>query len=336
MKKIRVALIGFGGIARIHNNAYRQLEREGYPVRLVAVCEKNVESVRRSVTINLGNDTEALADSVRVYADADELLKNEEFDLADICLPTFLHKDMSIKFLNEGKHVICEKPMALSSSDCAEMVSAARENRLRLMIGQCLRFDHCYLYLKKCFEEKPFGELKHMTMHRLSEYPRWSPAFADLERTGGCILDTHIHDIDVARMIFGEPKSVSALAYNKMPFCQVVNSRLDYEGFSVIADCCWDESREKPFEAGFRAIFEEATVVCDGEKIKIFMNGKEPYIEELVPTDRIKDEIVEICRLIFDEGADDSQNPPESACESVKLIERLKESASLGGKQIVL
>ena len=101
MKKIRVALIGFGGIARIHNNAYRSLEREGYPIELVAVCEKNVESVRQAVKINLGNDTEPLADSVRVYSDADELLKNEEFDLADICLPTFLHKDMSVKFLSE-------------------------------------------------------------------------------------------------------------------------------------------------------------------------------------------------------------------------------------------
>lgn len=336
MKKIRVALVGFGGIARIHNNAYRQLEREGYPIELVAVCEKNVESVRNAVKINLGTENEPLADNVRVYADADDLLKNEEFELADICLPTFLHKDMSLKFLEAGKHVICEKPMALSSSDCEEMVRAAREEGLRLMIGQCLRFDHCYLYLKKRFEEKSFGELKFMTMHRLSEYPRWSPAFADLERTGGCILDTHIHDIDVARMIFGEPKSVSALAYNKMPFCQVVNSRLDYDGFSVIADCCWDESREKPFEAGFRAVFEKATVVCDGEKIKIFVNGKEPYVEELIPTDRIRDEIFEICRLISDEGADDSHNSPESAYESVRLIEKLKESASLGGKQIML
>jgi len=336
MKKIRVALIGFGGIARIHNNAYRSLEREGYPIKLVAVCEKNVESVRQAVKINLGNDTEPLADSVRVYSDADELLKNEEFDLADICLPTFLHKDMSVKFLSAGKHVLCEKPMALNSSDCAEMVRMAREKGLRLMIGQCLRFSHCYLYLKKCFEEKNFGALKYVTMHRLSEYPRWSPAFADLERTGGCILDTHIHDIDVARFIFGEPRSASAVAYNKMPFCQVVNSRLDYEGFPVIAECCWDESRDKPFEVGFRAIFEDATLVSDCATVKVYENGKEPYVVELTPTDYIRDEILEVCRLVSDPEADDGHNPPESAYMSVRLIEKLKESASLGGERIGL
>ena len=336
MQRIRVALIGFGGIARIHNNAYNQLAREGYPVELVAVCEKNVESVRQAVKINLGTDNEPLAEGVRVYGDVDELLQNEDFELADVCLPTFLHKEISVKLLEAGKHVICEKPMALSSSDCAEMVESAKKLNRRLMIGQCLRFDHCYLYLKKCMDEKLFGEVKYVTMHRLSEYPRWSPAFADLERTGGCILDTHIPAIDVARMIFGEPRSVSALAYNKMPFCQVVNSRLYYDGFSVIADCCWDESREKPCEAGFRAIFENATVVSDGENVKIFENGKEPYAANLTPTDRIKDEIAHICNLIANPEAEDSHNPPESAYMSVKLIERLKESASLGGARITL
>ena len=336
MEKIRVALIGFGGIARIHNNAYRRLEREGYPVRLVAVCEKNVESVRRSVTINLGNDTEPLADSVRVYGDVDELLANEEFDLADICLPTFLHKDMSIKFLNAGKHVICEKPMALTSADCAEMVKAAEMAKKRLMIGQCLRFENRYLYLKKCFEEKTFGELKYMTMHRLCDYPRWSPAFADLEKTGGCILDTHIHDVDVARYIFGEPVSASALAYNKMPYCQVVNSRLDYADFSVIVDCCWDESREIPFDAGYRAIFENATVVLGGDGVKIFENGKAPYVLDIPGNDYIRDEIAAICHLISNPDVKDTHNPPESAYESVKLIEKLKESAARGGETIRL
>ena len=145
MRKIRVALLGFGGIARVHNNAYQQLKREGYPVELVAVCEKNTETVRQAITINLGNDTEPLPESVKVYSCVEDLLENEEYDLADICLPTFLHKSMSVNQLLAGKHVLCEKPMALNAEDCAEMVAAARGAGLRLMIGQCLRFDKAYI-----------------------------------------------------------------------------------------------------------------------------------------------------------------------------------------------
>ena len=331
MSKMRIAIIGFGGIARIHYNAYRQLEREGVDLKVVAVCEKNVESVRKSVVMNLGAESEALEESVQVYGDVDELLNNEEFDIADVCLPTFLHKDMSVKLLLAGKHVLCEKPMALSSGDAEEMLCAADKSGKRLMIGQCLRFDPLYRYLKKCFEEKTFGELKYVTMHRLSEYPRWSPAFSDLGKTGGCTLDTHIHDIDVARYIFGEPLSISATEYIKLPFCQTVNSRLDYEGFTVLAECCWDESRLVPFESGYRAIFENATLVCDGEKVLVFENGREPYEAEIGAADYMVEELRSFVSLAADPDEKNIHSPPRDAYLSVRLVEKIKESASLGG-----
>ena len=331
MKTVKVAILGFGGIGKLHNNSYRALEREGYKIKLCAVCEKNVESVMAQTKINLGNDVEPLADDVRIYSDVEELLSNEDFDLADICLPTVLHKQMTIKMLEAGKHVLCEKPMALRSEDCVEMVEAARRSGRRLMIAQCLRFDPNYNYFKKCYEDNTFGQLKYVTAHRLCDYPRWSPTFADLEKTGGCILDTHIHDIDVLRYILGDPQRISATAYNKMPFCQVVNSRLDYSDFSAHVECCWDESRAVPFEAGFRAIFENATLVCDSSKVLVYENGMEPYTAAIDHENYITGEIREIADLILDEKRENTVNSPESSWESVRLIEMLKLSAEQGG-----
>ena len=334
MKKIRVAIVGFGGIARIHYNAYMALIEEGLPLEIVAICEKNKESVRKKVTINLGTDTLPVSDDIEIFGDVDELIEKADFDLADVCLPTFLHKNVSIKLLEAGKHVLCEKPMALSSADCLEMISAADTAKRGLMIAQCLRYEPCYLYLKECFESKMFGDLKYVTMYRLSEYPRWSPAFADNNVTGGCALDTHIHDIDVARHIFGDPASVSATEFVKMPFCQHINSRLDYNGFKVLAECCWDEARAKPFEAGYRAFFENATLVCEGEDVTVYENGKEPYAAEFTKKDRIVEEIRSMLDAIDSEEGCGAL--ASGAYKSVVLIERLRESAAAEGQTVKL
>ncbi|MBO5294682.1 MAG: Gfo/Idh/MocA family oxidoreductase, partial [Clostridia bacterium] len=99
MNILKVALIGFGGIARSHNTAYQELATKGVPVSLVAVCDKNVEQFRSSITINLGTTATTLPQGIHTYADADELLANEDFDVADICLPSYLHKEYTIKML---------------------------------------------------------------------------------------------------------------------------------------------------------------------------------------------------------------------------------------------
>ena len=189
MKKIRVAIVGFGGIARIHYNAYMALIEDGLPLEIVAICEKNKESVRKKVTINLGTDTLPVSDDIEIFGDVDELIEKADFDLADVCLPTFLHKNVSIKLLEAGKHVLCEKPMALSSADCLEMISAADTAKRGLMIAQCLRYEPCYLYLKECFEY----EKEH-------EYDAYDPEvakriFADIEQFKEYAMDITVYQL---------------------------------------------------------------------------------------------------------------------------------------------
>ena len=205
MKKLRVALLGFGGIARSHYAAYLALEKEGFPISLVAICDRDAAQFSSSIAFNLGNEQTTLRADIHTYTDIDELLANEDFDAADICLPTFLHKDITVKLLAAGKHVLCEKPMSLSSGECEEMLAAAKAAERCLMIGQCLRFDDSYRYLKQCIESGIYGKLRMLSMHRYSTFPRWgnSKWFETLEKSGGCIIDTHIHDIDMARFLLG-------------------------------------------------------------------------------------------------------------------------------------
>ena len=338
MKEIKVALIGFGGIARSHNNAYHALKEEGYPISLVAVCDRNAEQFTATKTINLGSDFLPLPEGIHTYTDIDDLIAKEDFDMADICLPSFLHKDFATKLLRAGKHVLCEKPMALCSADCEEMISVAKASGKKLMVGQCLRFDPFYLFLKDCVEKKTFGEIKHLRMERLSEYPTWGEDkwFDDSEKCGGAILDTHIHDIDMARFLLGQPNSVSSIGYVKPSHCQLVNSRLFYDNLTVIADVAWDEARPVPFQAGFHAKFDDASVVFDGEKLLVYPNGGEVYTQKIENKDRIAEEIRLFGDWISSGSTENLVNTPESACASVKLIESLRKSVAQNGALVSL
>lgn len=336
MTKIRVALIGFGGIARSHNTAYQQLAAMGVPVSLVAVCDRNAEQFRSAITINLGTTATTLPEGVHTYTDADTLLQKEDFDVADICLPSYLHKEYTVKMLRAGKHVLCEKPMALNSADCAEMIRVAKEADRKLMVGQCLRFDSNYRYLKSCMESGIYGKLNVLFMNRLSQYPKWGfeKWFESIEKCGGCIMDTHIHDIDIAQYLLGVPQAVSTVAYDNIPHCQIVNTRLFYPEQTVIADAAWDETRTVPFEAGYQAKFEKASVIYNGVNITVFPNGEDAVVPYVPQTDRIAEEIRFFVLSILDERMQNTDNTPQSSMQSITLVEKLCESAAQNGKSV--
>ena len=334
MDEYKVAIVGFGGIARLHYAAYQKLIAEGLPIRIVAVCERNTANIYDEVKINLGGDQIALDRSIPVYTDADDMLANCDFDVADVCLPLFLHKDFTIKFLRAGKHVLCEKPMASDSDQCREMIDVANECNKLLMIGQCLRFDPHYRYLKRCIDEATFGKILYLTMERISTYPAWAADFQSSDRTGGCILDTHIHDLDMARFLLGDPASVSTVRYDRIPHGQLVNTRLLYDEVTVVVDGAWDEARPEPFRHGYHAKFENASVVFDGEKTLVYPNTRNAYRADVVDADRIAEEIRVFITTLADGKTASLDNPSESALMSVKLVERARESAAARGAVI--
>ena len=339
MKEIKVALIGYGGIGHAHAVGYRVLEERGAPVRLVAACDLNGDSFESAVAINLGTAKAYLPDGTHRYTELSEMMANEEFDMVDICLPTYLHKEYAIRFLRMGKHVLSEKPMALSSADCEEMLAAARESGCRLMIGQCLRFEPPYEYLKTCVEEGHYGKLHRLSMRRLSLMPDWGFEnwFSDASRSGGCILDMHIHDVDMARYLLGEPQAVScwSIAGNVMED-QAQHSHLFYDDCDVLIDGSWDEVKGCPFTFGFRARFETAELVCEAGKLMLYEVGKPAAEVELPTVNHMAKEIEFLANLILDPTAVNTKNPPESAAATVRLIEKLRESARRGSERIQL
>ncbi len=337
MKEIKAAIIGFGGIARAHAAGYRVLAAEGAPVRLCAVCDIDPRKFGGELKINVDTGNGEIPADCEMFTSVDEMLDGVDFDMADICLPTYLHKEYAIKMLKAGKHVLSEKPMALNYADCLEMIEAAKAADRHLMIGQCLRFNARYSFLKECVEDGRYGKLRRLSMERLSALPTWGFEgwFQDPGRSGGCITDLHIHDVDMARYLLGEPKAVSTWADGTETKWQVQNTRLFYDGCTVTIDGSWDEAKGVPFKAGYRARFERAEVILDGE-IKVYPDGGEAFEPELPKTHHMAEEIRFLATLILDPTAKNEKNPPESAAMTIRLIERLKESAEDGAKTITL
>ena len=93
---IKVALVGFGGIARSHYVAYEELIRQGIPLSIVAICDSNAAQFTKQITINISDCKISLPTDIHFYTNVDDMIAQEDFDMADICLPTFLHKEISV------------------------------------------------------------------------------------------------------------------------------------------------------------------------------------------------------------------------------------------------
>ena len=325
---LNAALIGFGGIAQAHKNGYATLEKLG-KVRLVAACDIRKEAFEKTVEINLKTDSKEGVSNFRCYTDLEEMLANEQIDFLDICVPSYLHREISVKMLERGYNVLCEKPMALNSQDCDAMLEAEEKSGKHFMIAQVLRFFPEYEYLKKCIVENTYGKTLAAFFNRVSAPATWGWEnwFMDYHKAGGCITDLHVHDIDIARYLFGEPKSVSCRAVDTNSKYDIVQTTLGYDDVIVMAHGAW-ASKKTQFSAGYRVDFEQATVALEGGKVTVYPNDdRDVFTPELTGWDGYTDEIDFFCDVVSGK-IENTRNSAYSAAKTIRLIEALKQSAN--------
>lgn len=329
---LKAALIGFGGIAKAHRKGYANLKKQGI-VQLVCACDIDPKAFSRKVTINIDEGTTELEESIAFYTDLDQMLAEQEFDFADICAPTYVHAELAQKLLRRGYHVLSEKPMALHFSDCEAMMQAAEESGKELMIGQCLRFDPGYGYLKAAVEDGRFGAVQGAFFNRISPPPVWGYQnwFMNPELSGGCLTDMHIHDVDMARYLFGEPQAVSCCASTTVCLHDAVHTSFRYDSFPVTAVGDWTQDGIR-FVAGFRVNFEKATLVQEKGVLTVYpKDGSEKQEISLPKVSGYEGEIAYFCDVITGKTAN-LKNPASSAANTIRLIECMRESADNGGK----
>ena len=333
---LKAGTYGFGGIGRAHKKSYEILSNEGVPIKLAAACDITPERLTKDIEINISINSNIESTKINTYPSIDEMLANEDLDIISICLPTYLHADAAIDMLERGYHVLSEKPMALSSADCKRMLEAARKAKRNLMIGQCMRFRQDCIYLKELVEKGTYGKVISAYFNRLASPPLWAWEnwFMDYDKSGGCIFDLHIHDVDFIRFIFGDPKYVSCVSHNVLSKYDSNCSRFIYDDDKfVTATGDWSLSRHFGFHQTYRIAFEKATLTFDGEEAIIYVGDNQPVPIPVEITDCMVNEIRFFIDMILN-GTQNTSNRPEDSAGTIALIEQLRESADSNGQII--
>lgn len=267
-----VALIGLGGMGLMHYCCYLEMKDK---VKIVAIAEGNTEKAA------------PFAEKVgaKLYADAEELLKEEKPDIIDICLPTFLHARFAAKAMENGAAVFIEKPVALTAEEAEMLLDVQKKTGAKVQVGQVVRFMQTYRYLKNLVKEKTYGRVISGTFRRLSFRPRWAGGnLCDYRKSGTVALDMHIHDIDYIRYLMeGDPDKIEAAAVrDKEGVIQQIFATYSYGDAVITAEGGWDFPDCFPFEAGYRVKLEGATIVFDGE-VRVYPEEGTMFIPELPP-----------------------------------------------------
>ncbi len=326
---LKVALVGFGGIAASHRRGYPKFEAMG-KIKFVCACDINPEAFTKRQSINISTDDGGVEEDIRRYTDLDEMIAKEEIDFFDVCVPTFLHKEITTKLLRLGYPVLCEKPMSLTYDDCCEMIAASKESGKPLMIGQCLRFYPEFDYIKEVIDSGRYGKVIGAFFHRLSPPPvwGWENWFMDPARSGGCITDLHVHDIDIIRYLFGEPDAVSCRTSTSICLHDTVHSSLFYGDVPVTAVGDWTLAGV-PFRAESRIQFEKATIVFDND-LTVYPKDGESFKVPLEAVSAYGEEVGFFADVVTGE-IENKKNTAESAASTIRLVECLRKSADANG-----
>jgi predicted dehydrogenase len=332
---MKLAVLGLGFMGSTHLKAIRNISR----ATLTAVAssdERQLSGDLSGIQGNLGGTGERMDfRGVAKYTRWEDALKDPQVEAVDICLPTALHAPAAIAALEAGKHVLVEKPMALSGADCDRMLAAAQAAGKILMTAQVLRFFP--EYQAAAAELKALGTPRSALFRRRCAAPFWTAWIADKAVSGGGVFDLLIHDVDFALHLFGTPQAVSAVGYENLPAgIDWISGHLHYaSGLSVLITGGWHHPKAYPFSMEF-------TLVADGGTLEYSSAGRPLTLysaagEEKALNPAAQDGFQAEIEYFLECAAANRQPelcPPAESAAAVKVALALVESRDRNGERI--
>jgi len=269
MKRIGVGLLGYGSIGKIHTLGYRQLPLL-YPgqlpeIVLEGICTSSPETAERAVK---------QGGFRRGYNAISDLLKQSSIDVVDCCLPNFLHTEALLQAFAAGKHVYCEKPLAVNAEQARQIAAAARKQGLYVGMTFNYRFIPALMRAKEMIDQGALGDVYSFR----AEY--FHTGYQDPERPmswrmrrelsgGGALVDLGSHVIDLVRHLLGEFVSVRGLTHTYID--ERPTSRGSREKQRVtVDDAAWLEVRLQGGGLGTIEVSRFATGALDDLNIEIY------------------------------------------------------------------
>lgn len=259
---MNIAVIGLGFMGSMHLKGYARIPG----ARLVGVCDPKPHRLSGDLSDiqgNIGGPGDRLDFStLHAGTNVEELIADPAVEAVDICLPTHLHLPVALSAFRAGKHVLVEKPMALTGEQGDQMIAAARQAGRVLMVAQVVRFWPDYAVARELICSGSLGRLRSAIFHRKCAAPGWSKWLHDPAKSGGGVFDLLIHDIDFCHQLFGAPDAVDAIGPEDLDAgVDWVLAQLEYSHLApVIVSGGWHHPRSYPFSMDFTIVMEGGTL----------------------------------------------------------------------------
>ena len=335
VETMQIGIVGLGFMGSTHFEAYQNVR--GFELAAVASSsDKKLAGDLSEVGGNLGRGGGVVdfGPAAR-YTNADELIEDPLVEAVDICTPTHLHKPLALRALEAGKHVLVEKPMALSVADCEQMIVAARDAGRVLMVAQVLRFFPEYATARAMVVSGELGSVRAATFRRRCAAPAWGRWLKDPAKSGGGALDLLIHDFDFCQHLFGKPRGVRAVGPEDLSSgIDFVQAQLDYgDGVPVIVSGGWHHPASFPFSMEFTIICDGGTLDYSSDKsgLRLHSADGEALDVELPKHDGFEAEL-----QAFVDGCISGKAPalcrPEDSAEAIGMALAMNQSRAAGGE----
>lgn len=235
-KKIGYAIVGLGHLSL---GELLPALKECKKSRIAALVSGNPDKMRRT-----GLLYDVPEGSQYSYENFDEIAQNEEVDAVFIVLPNAMHKEFTLRSARAKKHVLCEKPMAINSEECKEMIKACTKAGVKLMVAYRIQFEPYNTYVKNQIQERKLGKIKFVQAH--NGQSAGNPKHWRFNKTlggGGALIDIGIYCLNTTRFILDlEPEEVYATQYStpKDPLFkeveEMVHWQMKFPG-GIVAQC---------------------------------------------------------------------------------------------------
>lgn len=262
---VRVGIVGIGFMGMIHYLAYQKVKG----AKVAAICSRDPKKLAgdwRGIQGNFGPPGTVMdLKGIAGYSNLEALLADPKIDLIDVCLPPDLHPGVTVAALKAGKHVVCEKPIALTTAEGQRMVKASNQSGKLLLVAQVLPFFPEYAYARRLVGSGKYGRLLGGHFKRVISDPPWIKDFYDPRKVGGPVVDLHIHDAHFIRLLCGMPSAVFSTGRLRGEVVEFVNTQFLFDGadVSVTATSGVIPQQGRGFTHAFEIYLERATLLYD-------------------------------------------------------------------------
>ena len=263
-----VSILGAGFMGRTHAECYLKNSK----CKLNYIFDKNIDRAKD------------LASYVGAKATDDiNTVLSKDIDMIDICLPTYLHLHYVEMAAKAGKHILCEKPMAINIKECDEIIGITTNHNIKYMVAHVIRFWPEYRYMKKVIDSGELGEPIYATASRMQPMPLWSESnwIVNPSLSVGGVVDLQIHDLDFMSWVFGKPSKLKSVgSKSRQGGWEQVITIMEHEGgIQTCTEACNLMPVSYPFTARFKVLFTDGCIEydCNAPKsLVVYRPGRQP------------------------------------------------------------